>query len=56
MDEFIAWYCSEPRLAVNRGVVLRYRLQLEERKFHRRPSTYDSLPSGGWFTKQLMPD
>jgi hypothetical protein len=23
MDEFIEWYCSEPRLALNRGVVLR---------------------------------
>ena len=23
MDEFIAWYCSEPRLALNRVVVLR---------------------------------
>lgn len=29
MDEFIAWYCSEPRLALNRIVVLRYRLHLE---------------------------
>lgn len=29
IDEFIAWYCSEPRLAVNRVVVLRYRLYLE---------------------------
>jgi len=29
MDEFIAWYCSEPRLALNRVVVLRYRLYLE---------------------------
>jgi integrase len=29
MDEFIAWYCSEPRLALNRAVVLRYRLYLE---------------------------
>ena len=24
MDEFIAWYCSEPRLGLNRVVVLRY--------------------------------
>ncbi len=32
MDEFIGWYCSEPRLALNRAVVLRYRLQLEEKK------------------------
>jgi site-specific recombinase XerD len=29
MDEFIAWYCSEPRLALNRAVVLRYRMHLE---------------------------
>jgi hypothetical protein len=29
MDEFIAWYCSEPRLALNRIVVLHYRLHLE---------------------------
>lgn len=29
MEEFIQWYCSEPRLALNRSVVLRYRLQLE---------------------------
>ena len=26
MDQFIAWYCSEPRLALNRTVVLRFRL------------------------------
>src|SRR5664280_3660716 len=29
MDQFIAWYCSEPRLALNRTVVLRFRLYLE---------------------------
>jgi hypothetical protein len=29
MDQFIAWYCSEPRLALNRTVVLRFRLHLE---------------------------
>ncbi len=31
LKEFIAWYCSEPRLAFNRIVVLRYRLSLEAR-------------------------
>jgi site-specific recombinase XerD len=31
IDDFIGWYCSEPRLAFNRTVVLRYRLQLEAR-------------------------
>src|SRR5258708_31824748 len=29
MDQFITWYCSEPRLALNRVVVLRFRLYLE---------------------------
>jgi site-specific recombinase XerD len=29
IEEFIAWYCSEPRLALNRIVVLRYRQFLE---------------------------
>ena len=31
IDQFIAWYCSEPRLAFNRIVVVRYRLYLEAR-------------------------
>ena len=29
MDQFIAWYCSETRLVLNRAVVLRFRLYLE---------------------------
>jgi site-specific recombinase XerC len=28
-EQFITWYCSEPRLALNRTVVLRFRLYLE---------------------------
>jgi site-specific recombinase XerD len=31
IDQFIAWYCSEPRLAFNRIVVVRYRMHLESR-------------------------
>jgi integrase len=31
--EFVAWYCSEPRLAFNRTVVLRYRIHLEQREY-----------------------
>jgi hypothetical protein len=37
IDEFIGWYCSEPRLAFNRAVVLRYRFFLEQRNL--APST-----------------
>ena len=29
MEQFITWYCSEPRLVLNRAVVLRFRLHLE---------------------------
>jgi site-specific recombinase XerC len=29
MEQFITWYCSEPRLALKRTVVLRFRLHLE---------------------------
>src|SRR6476646_11428677 len=29
LNQFIAWYCSEPRLAFNRIVVTRYRMHLE---------------------------
>jgi len=32
IDEFVDWYCSEPRLAFNRTVVLRYRCHLESRQ------------------------
>src|SRR5215470_6750550 len=30
--DFVDWYCSEPRLAFNRTVVLRYRIYLEQKK------------------------
>jgi integrase len=31
--EFVTWYCSEPRLAFNRTVVLRYRIHVEQRGY-----------------------
>ena len=37
IDEFIGWYCSEPCLAFNRTVVLRYRFFLEQKNL--APST-----------------
>ena len=30
---FIDWYCSEPRLAFNRTVVTRYRINLEQERY-----------------------
>ncbi len=32
IDEFVDWYCSEPRLSFNKTVVVRYRMHLESRK------------------------
>jgi integrase len=37
IDKFIDWYCSEPRLAFNRMVVLRYRIHFEQLRY--APST-----------------
>jgi site-specific recombinase XerD len=37
IDEFIEWYCSEPRLVFSKAVVLRYRMHLESR--HLAPGT-----------------
>src|SRR5947207_5893069 len=33
IDDFVDWYCSEPRLAFNRTVVLRYRIYLEQKPY-----------------------
>src|SRR5205823_7433038 len=43
--EFVAWYCSEPRLAFNRTVVLRYRIHLEQRKY--APATINTSARRG---------
>src|SRR5499425_1889851 len=32
IDEFVFWYCSEPRLSFNKTVVTRYRMHLEDRQ------------------------
>ena len=37
ITEFVEWYCSEPRLAFNRTVVLRYRISLEQRRYAQLP-------------------
>ena len=47
IDQFIAWYCSEPRLAFNRIVVVRYRMYLESQsgRGHRQPPFLTSTKS-----------
>jgi site-specific recombinase XerD len=37
IDEFVDWYCSEPRLSLSKTVVVRYRMHLETR--HLAPGT-----------------
>jgi integrase len=32
IDDFVTWYCSDPRLAFGKTVVLRWRIELEARR------------------------
>ncbi len=34
IEEFVAWYCSAPRLSFNKTVVLRYRLGIRIADYH----------------------
>ena len=54
IQNFVHWYCSEPRLALNRIVVTRYRMQLEQ--LHLAPSTINQLvgSSTGAVTRRLI--
>ena len=46
IDEFVAWYCSEPRLSFNKAVVTRYRIHLESRSLVGGPAPgFDKLHS-----------
>jgi hypothetical protein len=43
IDEFVEWYCSEPRLSFSKTVVVRYRMHLESRNLALQvPSTFVS--------------
>jgi hypothetical protein len=49
--EFVTWYCSEPRLAFNRTVVLRYRFTSNNGGMHLPPSTFGSRRFGALRTR-----
>jgi hypothetical protein len=57
--EFVAWYCSEPRLAFNRTVVLRYRIPTPLRaRYHQsaagsRPPYRDEAADSGLLSPEL---
>jgi hypothetical protein len=54
IDEFIRWYCSEPRLSFSKHVVIRYRLHLEAPDWRRELLMGDWLPSVGLHTRRLI--
>ena len=52
IDEFVDWYCSEPRLSFSKTVVVRYRMHLESRAIlPQGRSISRSGPSGDWHTR-----
>ncbi len=46
INEFIAWYCSEPRLSFNKTVVTRYRMHTLNRANWRQAQSMSDLPFG----------
>ena len=55
IDQFVAWYRSEPRLAFNRIVVVRYRMYLESEGWLPTPLTSNWPQSADWRTRLPMP-
>ena len=53
--EFVAWYCSESRLAISRTVVLRYRIHLEHSGLRLPRSTFGSPRLVAWRARLQTP-
>ena len=49
--EFIDWYCSEPRLAFNKTVVTRYRINLEQAQYASSTINLRLAAIRGWHTR-----
>ena len=54
MEQFITWYCSEPRLALNRTVVLRFRQTLNHSTWPPGRSIKGLLQSGASLTRRQI--
>src|SRR5450631_2258319 len=52
IDEFVDWYCSEPRLSFSKTVVVRYRMHLESRHLLRVQSISGLGRFGAWHTRR----
>ena len=55
IDEFIAWYCSEPRLSFNKPLSLGTEYPSNLASSHRAPLTSDLPLSADWRTKRRIP-
>jgi len=55
IDHFVTWYCSEPRLAFSKTVVLRYPLGLEARRLAPAQSIFASPRAAGSRSKPPIP-
>jgi len=55
IDEFIAWYCSEPRLSFNKAVVTGIEFTWNRANSRPAPSMEGSRPSGALPMKPLTP-
>jgi hypothetical protein len=53
--EFVTWYCSEPRLAFNRTVVLRYRIHSNNADTRRPRLIFAWPPFGASRTRRRTP-
>ena len=47
IDEFVEWYCSEPRLSFSKTVVLRYRIGLEQANYGSSTNVRDQVAYKG---------
>jgi hypothetical protein len=47
ITDFVDWYCSGPRLAFNRTVVLRYRIYLEQKQYAPTTINNNDQPAPG---------
>jgi hypothetical protein len=56
IDDFVRWYCSEPRLSFNKAVVTRYRIHLEDQQLAPGTITCGWRRCADWLTKQRTLD
>jgi len=54
IEDFVCWYCSEPRLSFNKTVVTRYRIHLEDQLLAQAQSTFGWRPSDDLPTRRRI--